>query len=246
MLKKVTYFLCLFVFAFSSWGDIKDTAYQMAADFLANPQMFFLDLQYDSENNLPLMHDEDFELHTNLFLHLLTVANLNVKYRFYQGDNKFPSFTGGVGGWYFWGLNILPQIETLKEAKDISVFGVAPFVTAHWQVSETTFLFAGTKLSIGRISMDFTKVAQEQIKEEGLRNIVEKVACIKETYVDPAIFVGIAIEKFSLEAGYQFFAQRLFARFLYTGDTWGFGLGFYPDSVIILHPMINLSYRFSL
>ena len=76
--------------------------------------------------------------------------------------------------------------------------------------------------------------------------MVEKVARMKETYVDPAIFVGMAVEGFSLEAGYQIVARRMFAKFMYTGEIWGLGLGFYPDSVFIVHPVINLHYRFSL
>ena len=109
------------------WGQahasFEKDLYQTAVDFLSNPKMFFLDLQYDTENTLPLMGEENSEIQTNLFLQFLGIASLNLKYRAYQGEDKIPSITAGVGGWYFWALNLLPKIDALKEAKDLRCQG---------------------------------------------------------------------------------------------------------------------------
>lgn len=234
----------------SVYASFEGDMYQTLSDFVQNPRMFFMDIQYDIEDTYPVW-TEDLQVHTNLFMQLLGIANLGVKGRVYGDGKDFPRITVGMDGWYFWSLTLLTEIDDLKKAKDIRVFGAVPFFVVSQSFNPTVDLFFGSKLSIGHVEMDFRQVVAEQVSDDTLKDLLEKVSYIKETYVDPAFFLGMGIKtgehsRLAVQVGYQLGEKRIFAKIVTSGENWEFGLGFYPDSIFIVHPVINLHYRFDI
>lgn len=236
-----------FIFASSK---IEKYAYQAASDFLQNPKMLFLDIQYNIEDTTPAWIKNS-AIQTNVFMNVMGVANLNIKREFLAQDGNVPQITAGIGGWYFWGLNLLKEIDSLEKARNLNVYGFVPFVTASMPFTDDLDLFAGTKLSIGHVEMDFSQVVQEEISDPTLRNMVKNISYINETYVDPSVYIGIGIKtsdvsRISALVGYQLIEQRVYAKVIWVKEWWEFGIGFYPDSVLIIHPIINFSVKFDL
>jgi len=235
---RVFFLLCMLlpVYIFPSFeGDF----YKTLSDFVRNPKMFFLDLETDSENNLALSKTD---ISTNLLLQILGVLNLsyNTRYKLNSLDINF-----GSGLWYFWSIKLIKNIDGLENAKDINMFGFSPFITLSKDLDNIRF-FVGTKLSIGYVSFNFRDVIEEQVSDKTLRDMIKGSSYVKDLYFDPALFIGMIIEKDdsykSIQIGYNILNSRIFAKLVFGGPTFSFFIGFYPDSPIVIHPGLNISF----
>jgi len=225
-------------------------AYKTVSDFMANPKMFFLDIQYNIEDVTPVWQ-KNTAIQTNLFMDLCSIGNLNFKTTLLSQKEGVPQITAGLGGWYFWGLKLLKELDELKNAGSMNVYGFVPFVTLSYNVSQDLDLFAGTKLSVGHVEMDFRQVVAEEVSDQTLKDMVKNNAYLHQTYIDPALYVGMGIKtgeksKITAQVGYQFIDQRVFGKINFAGEYWDIGIGFYPDSVFVVQPIINFSIKFYL
>ncbi len=243
MMKKLKLILlCFFIFFYSisSFASFTEDINEIAADFLYYPKMTFLDIQYNVEDNFPTWNENSFELGTNLFMNALTIANFNIKTEISAPDTHSPRLTLGLSAWYFWGLHIVPSVVSeLSDAESMMAFGGNPFFTISHKFSDSMELFTGAKITTGYVSVD--------LRGLNSKDAFKSVSYIDDFYIDPAVYVGMGIDtgkksKLAVQVGYQIIENRIFTKLMWIGETWDFGLGFYPDSAIIIHPIINIRF----
>lgn len=252
MKKKALLALILSMLSLNSFAEsgLTKYAYQTISDFLQNPKTFFMDIQYDIEDTTPVWN-KNTNIQTNLFMQGIGIANFNFKTEVISEKQGVPQITAGLGGWYFWGAKLLTEIPDLEKAKNINIYGFVPFVTVSYGVTHDVDFFAGSKLSIGHVEMDFRDVVAEEISNKSFQDLVKNVSYMNETYIDPAVYVGMGLKtsetsKIFAQVGYQLIEQRIYAKLNFAGEVWEWGIGFYPDSVIIIHPIINISLKFDI
>ncbi|HCL55908.1 MAG TPA: hypothetical protein DHW82_02735 [Spirochaetia bacterium] len=249
-MKKIIVLIFSILFISPVYADLEGDLYQTLADFVQNPKMFFMDIQYDTEDNFPAW-EQNSSIQTNALFQLFGIGNLSFKSEVLSEDLAFPQITASINGWYFWGLKLLTQIPALKKAKDINIYGFSPSLTVRKSVNEELSLFAGAKLSVGHIGFDFRDVVREEISSQSLKNLIENSSYQNKTYIIPGCYIGMGIlpeanSYLAVQLGYQFIEQRLYAKIIAGWEYWELGLGLYPDSVIILHPMVNFTYKFDI
>ncbi|HOJ50279.1 MAG TPA: hypothetical protein PKW55_05660 [Spirochaetota bacterium] len=237
-MKRYIFILLIFI-PFYNFASFESDLYKTLSDFVKNPKIFFLDIETDTDNNLPFSSNR---ISTNLLLHVIGVANGSYNAKLKINDLNF---NAGCGLWYFWGIKLIKYIDGLDKAKDINMFGASPFISISKDLDNVIFSF-GSKISIGYVSFNFRDIIEEQVSDRTLKDMIKSASYIKEFYIDPAFFVSMLIEKEGsykgIQIGYNIISARLFAKLVFGGETFSFFLGFYPDSPVIIHPGISVSF----
>lgn len=218
--------------------NILDELSEIGNDFVYNQQWTYLDITYNVEDNFPM--EESFSLGTNLVMHLFTVANFNLKFNLHREKDTGLAILGGLSAWYMWGLHLAPVFaEDLKDAEGLMLFAGSPYVTVSQSVTDDLTLFGGAKVTVGYAHLD--------LRPLDLSDTLKSVSYIKETFVSPAPYLGMLIntgEKSSIgvQVGYEILENRAFSKILWIGESWDFGLGFYPDSALSIQPIVNVRF----
>lgn len=231
----------LFVFLFSAstlFASLETSLMKTAIDFATKPENFFMDLATSIENSTPTAFNKRFQLNTSLLWDLITVGNIQAKYRVYPGDSIIPEITPGLMYWNILGLSLLPEEDVSASAS-----GFTPFLTLARQFEEDLKFFAGVKFVIARVDLNIKNIADTDTSGTGLS--LSSLSSIKAKMNELGVYIGINYLRPSGKevlalVGYYPDMKKLYAKAQISSTVFDYGLSFYPDSSYLLDVFINI------
>ena len=203
----------------------------------SKPDEFFLSIQSDCEEITPALHGR-WQIHTALFWDLTTMVNMGLKVRIVDEGEYFPAITLAASGWDL----VIMHFGSLVGARG-AAWGVTPAIT----VSKTAFpgvtAYGGFKYAVGMVSVD--------IAGSSLTNQIPffPVTGLQSLYQVPTLYAGVvqslgADNDLIIVGGYMFGKWQPYAGLIFALPNWDLGLMFYPEAPLVVHPYINLHFRF--
>lgn len=235
---KTKILFLLFLFTATALGATLETMLMKTAiDFATKPENFFIELVTDIENSGPTAFDKRFQLNTCLSWDLLTVGNIQAKYRVYPGDSIVPEITPGLMYWNIFGFSFLPE-----EDVSASAGGFTPFLTLARQFEEDMKFFAGAKYALGKVSLKLMNITDTDTSGTGLS--LASLSSIESSLNQLGVYIGLNYLRPSGKEvlailGYYPNMKKIYAKVQVSSSIFDYGLSFYPDSFLLLHGYIN-------
>jgi hypothetical protein len=247
-MKKLTLLLtalvCLNGAAFAAI-DWESKGMQMAGEIVANPAGFFYDFQQDYEGTTPLPPGKRYSVQTGLFPALLPMTNLNLsgKYRVHGEGRLAPGvpqldFIGGFSDMYLARM-LSKNSDSIEKAK-LNGYYLGAILSS--LVSPKIRTFWGYKRSVLNAKFEFAP-------GEELDLMGTKIGNIDTGFKDDFLMAGIetpkGIRKFwSIQLNYGVKTQTFSTKLSWYGPYFELGLNFYPEGVLVFHPVWNFHVNF--
>jgi len=247
-MKKLTLLLtalvCLNGAAFAAI-DWESKGMQMAGEIVANPAGFFYDFQQDYEGTTPLPPGKRYSVQTGLFPALLPMTNLNLsgKYRVHGEGRLAPGvpqldFIGGFSDMYLARM-LSKNSDSIEKAK-LNGYYLGAILSS--SVSPKIRTFWGYKRSVLNAKFEFAP-------GEELDLMGTKIGNIDTGFKDDFLMAGIetpkGIRKFwSIQLNYGVKTQTFSTKLSWYGPYFELGLNFYPEGVLVFHPVWNFHVNF--
>lgn len=247
-MKNITIFLtALLALAWpaSAAVDWESKGMQMAGEVVANPAAFLYDFQQDLEGTTPLPPGKTFSVQTGLFPTLIPLTNLNLsgKYRLHGEGRMAPGLPqldliGGYNDVYAARM-VARNSDSLEDAK---LYGYYVGAILSASVSPKIRTFWGYKRSALRAKFQFAP-------GEELELMNTKIGNIDTGFKDDFLMAGIetpkGVRKFwSIQLNYGVATQTFATKVSWYGPHFELGLNFYPEGVLVFHPVWNFHVDF--
>lgn len=245
-IKKIIFFIFIILFLnnylFADFNDtLNTTAMKAGIDFITKPNDFFMEINTDIENTGTDHSSKNFQFNTSLIWNILTVGNLQLKYRVYKGTEILPEIIPGISYWNIWGLAIIPDDDFSACAS-----GYTPFITFGKKIEENVKFFSGIKYTVGNINLKIKNIEEEnqEISDSFQLNLAS-IGNISSTYKEFGIYTGINYLRLSgkeviVLIGYYPGIKKLYSKIQVSSTIFDYGLSLYPDSMLLLHGYINI------
>ncbi|MDD5067937.1 MAG: hypothetical protein PHF84_12905 [bacterium] len=236
---RITTTVLVFLFvAGTLLADFETSLMKTGLEFITRPNDFFIELNTDTENLIPTPGQKKFQVNTSLIWDLLTVGNIQVKYRAYKGDSVIPEITPGFSYWNIVGLSFLPAEDVSASAE-----GYTPFLTLARPMSDDLKFFGGIKYTMGSIKLNIKDIGDSGSGGTGLD--FSNLAQIDSFYQELGIYAGINYlrisgKEVSAIIGYYPGIKKIFSKVQISSTVFDYGLSFFPDSFLLLHGYINI------
>lgn len=247
-MKKLTLFLtvlmCLNGAAFAAI-DWESKGMQMAGEIVANPAAFFYDFQQDMETTTPLPPGKTFSVQTGLFPTMIPMTNLNLsgKYRLHGEGRIAPGvpqldIMGGYSDMY--GARMVAKNSDSIEKAKLNGYYLGAILSS--SVSPKIRTFWGYKRSVLKAKFEFAP-------GDELELMGTKISNVDTGFKDDFLMAGIetpkGINKFwSIQLNYGVRTQTFSTKLGWYGPHFELGLNFYPEGVLVVHPVWNFHVNF--
>ena len=236
--------MCLNGAAFAAI-DWESKGMQMAGEILANPAAFFYDFQQDMETTTPLPPGKVFSVQTGLFPTMLPMTNLNLsgKYRLHGEGRLAPGvpqvdLIGGYGDMY--GVRMIAKNSDSIEKAKLNGYYLGAILSS--SVSPKIRTFWGYKRSV--LNAKFELAPGNELELMGT-----KISNVDTGFKDGFLMAGIetpkGVNKFwSIQLNYGVRTQTFATKLSWYGPHFELGLNFYPEGVLVFHPVWNFHVNF--
>lgn len=223
--------------------DLKSKAMQMAGEIVANPAAFFYDFQQDIEATIPLPPGKSYGFQTGLFPTIIPLGYLNLsgKYRLHAEGRMAPGLpqVDLIGGYWdmLWAKVMANQSDDVDDAKFRGYYGglilsssLSPKIRTFWGLKISQLK---TELNLNK-TVDFIGVPVDSFKS-GFR----------DTFFIAGIETPRTIDKnWSIQMNYGVNENILSVKTLWQGKYFDLGLNFFPEGVLVVHPVWNFHMNF--
>ncbi len=223
--------------------DLKSKSMQLIGEVVANPAAFFYDFQQDVEATLPLPPGKSYGFQTGLFPTMLPMGymNLSGKYRIFAEGRVSPGFpqVDLIGGYWnmLWAKILANQSDDVDSARFYGYYGTLMLSSS---LSPKIRSFWGLKLSRLRARLDLNKTVD--FMGVGVNSF-------DSGFEDTFFIIGIETPRttdklWSLQLNYGLNENALAVKAMWQGKYFDLGLNFYPEGVLVVHPVWNFHINF--
>ncbi|MBI4057184.1 MAG: hypothetical protein HY399_06505 [Elusimicrobia bacterium] len=223
--------------------SLKGKLIQMVGEILANPAAFFYDFQQDLEATHPLPPGKSLGFQINAFPSFIpfTYGNLSTKIRLHPEGRWTPGLPQFdlIGG--YWNMVIAKvAADSSDDVKEANFQGYYGGLVATSSLEPRVRLFWGYKFAQLRADLELN---------EAVDIVSTPVSSFKSGLRDHFFFAGIehptGIDKtWILQLGYGLQNQIISSKVSWMSKHWEFGLNIYPESPLVLHPVVNYHLNF--
>ena len=221
---------------------------QQAGRLLADPTLFLYEFQRNAESSSPLPPGKNLGFQTHLLGGILilplpdltSVGNITAKVRLHPESRRIPGFpqVDLFGG--YWGLLLAPLVETDDGITDLHVNGGYFGLTMASSVEPRTRLFWSYK---------FTRLGVQIALAEAGDVLGQSVQGFRTALFEHTFSAGIEMayrkkSRWIFQGDYGFRTRAVSARVSWYHRIFEFGFNFYPESVFIMQPQLNLHANF--
>jgi hypothetical protein len=247
-MKKLTLFLttlmCLNGAAFAAI-DWESKGMQMAGEIVANPSAFFYDFQQDMETTTPLPPGKTVSVQTGIFPTILPMTNLNLsgKYRLHGEGRLAPGvpqvdLMGGYGDMY--GARMVAKNSDSIEKAKLNGYYLGAILSS--SVSPKIRTFWGYKRSVLKAKFEFAEGKELDLMGTKISNVDTG---FKDDFLMAGIETPKGVNKFwSIQLNYGVRTQTFSTKLSWYGPHFELGLNFYPEGVLVFHPVWNYHINF--
>ncbi len=242
---KITFIIISCLFFLSGRcisSQLTEKLIEAGLDFISNPGDFIFDLHHDTMDYTPLPKNKFLGIHTNILL-LANPALMNsvtVKVAV-GGEKMLPQVGAFYGAWKTLALDMFSGSLGMSTA-DLSGWSAGFFVAIN--VDEDTRLFTNVNYSKFNLNIELEEpliIIEDVLEFPGLSGdaydtfIFTGIECTVGEYRDKIVIA---------QTGYGIRTNKIVAKILIHKGTMEFGLTIYPEGLLVIHPVLNMQFRF--
>ncbi|MGC9070251.1 MAG: hypothetical protein ACP5IO_02950 [Elusimicrobiales bacterium] len=235
-------FLTLFCFFVKpAFADFESAARRVVARVVAEPSLFFREIKSDSETSLPIKSGYNTVLGCSLFPSLLPITFITPSFsRRIHPESEFPQMDLNIGFEYFVAGKTFAKLS--DEVENLSFWGYHTGITASNSITSRIRNFYGVRYSYSSAELKLSSYKKHELLGVELSNF---------RFDNNAVYVYFGIELmrdidryFALQINYDIKNEMIAIKSSWYGKWFELGFNFYPDGVVVIHPIWNMRLSF--
>ncbi len=240
-MERLILIIFFLFFSHSVFADFESSARRLVARIVAEPSVFLREVKSDSETSLPVRSGYNTSFSYSLFPSFLPMIFLTPSFskRIYP-ESDLPQIDLGGGFQYFAASKAFAQLS--NEVDKISFWGYHASITASNSMSSRIRNFYGMRYSYSSAELKLSDNKKHELIGVELHNF---------KFTDHAVYVFFGIEflkdinkYFAIQINYDVNNDMIAMKTSWYGRWFELGFNFYPDGIIVIHPIWNIRLNF--